>query len=349
MSEIVLHQYAQSPFSEKVRSLLGYKGVSYQSVEIPMIMPRPDTIPLTGGYRKTPVMQIGADVYCDTAIICRVIDEIYPQDSIYPEEHLAMINTVAHWTDTFLFKVCVSIAFQPKAAATNPLFQDKKFQDKKFQNEKLQDKKFLDKKFQNEKLQDEKFQDEKFQDEKKMSAFMADRAEFSKGSSELGMPFETAEPHFLAHLNQLDQQLSAAGPFLFGDKPSIADFSTYHNVWFIYTREVLRDYVEPFEHVVAWYEKMVSFGHGNVEMIQGKDALAQASASAPEEIVDAAFLGNLRAGQSVSVMPIDYGFQPVAGELLAAGIDEIAVARNDAQVGGIVVHFPRTGFQVMPH
>ncbi len=323
MSEIVLHQYAQSPFSEKVRSLLGYKGVSYQSVEIPMIMPRPDTIPLTGGYRKTPVMQIGADVYCDTAIICRVIDEIYPQDSIYPEEHLAMINTVAHWTDTFLFKVCVSIAFQPKAAATNPLFQDKKFQDKKFQDKKLQD-------------------------EKKMSAFMADRAEFSKGSSELGMPFETAEPHFLAHLNQLDQQLSAAGPFLFGDKPSIADFSTYHNVWFIYTREVLRDYVEPFEHVVAWYEKMVSFGHGNVEMIQGKDALAQASASAPEEIVDAAFLGNLRAGQSVSVMPIDYGFQPVAGELLAAGIDEIAVARNDAQVGGIVVHFPRTGFQVMP-
>ncbi len=309
MSGIVLHQYAQSPFSEKVRSLLGYKGVSYQSVEIPMIMPRPDTIPLTGGYRKTPVMQIGADVYCDTAIICRVIDEIYPEDSVYPEEHLAMINTVAHWTDTFLFKVCVSVAFQPKAAATNPLFQD----------------------------------------EKTMSAFMADRAEFSKGSSELGMPFETGEPHFLAHLNQLDQQLSARGPFLFGDKPSIADFSTYHNVWFIYTREVLRDYLEPFEHVVAWYEKMVSFGHGNVEMIRGKDALAQASASVPEETVDvdAAFLDSFRAGQSVSVMPIDYGFQPVTGELLAAGIDEIAVARNDPQVGRIVVHFPRTGFQVV--
>lgn len=307
MSGIVLHQYAQSPFSEKVRSLLGYKGVSYQSVEIPMIMPRPDTIPLTGGYRKTPVMQIGADVYCDTAIICRVIDEIYPEKTIYPEEHLAMINTVAHWTDTFLFKVCVSIAFQPKAAATNPLFQD----------------------------------------EKTMSAFMADRAEFSKGSSELGMSFETAEPHFIAHLNQLDQQLSAGGPFLFGDKPSIADFSTFHNMWFIYTREVLRDYFTPFEHLVAWYEKMVSFGHGNVESIPGKDALAQARASEPEEMVDAAFLDDFQAGQSVSVMPIDYGFQPVIGELLTAGMDEIAVARNDDQVGRIVVHFPRTGFQVV--
>jgi len=306
MSGIVLHQYAESPFSEKVRSLLGYKGVSYQSVEIPMIMPRPETIPLTGGYRKTPVMQIGADVYCDTSIICRVIDEIYPENTIYPEEHLAMINTVAHWTDTFLFKVCVAIAFQPKAAATNPLFQD----------------------------------------ESAMSAFMADRADFSKGSSELGMPFETAEPHFIGHLNQLDQQLFSGGPFLFGDKPSIADFSTYHNVWFIYTREALRDYFAPFEHLVAWYERMVSFGHGNAEMILGKEALDQASASEPEEMMDAAFLDNFQAGQSVSVMPIDYGFQPVIGELLVAGMDEVAVARNNDQVGRIVVHFPRTGFRV---
>ena len=307
MSGIVLHQYAESPFSEKVRAILGYKGVSYQAVEIPMIMPRPDTIPLTGGYRKTPVMQIGADVYCDTAIICRVIDEIYPENTIYPEERLGMINTVAHWTDTFFFKVCVAIAFQPKAAATNPLFKD----------------------------------------DSATSAFMADRAEFSKGSSELGMPFETAEPHFISHLNQLDQQLSVGGPFLFGDEPSIADFSTYHNVWFIYTREALRDYFSPFEHLLAWYEKMVSFGHGNVEMIPGSAALAQASAAEPEEIMDAAFLDDLQAGQSVSVMPIDYGFQPVVGELLAAGMDEIAVARNDKQVGRIVVHFPRTGFQIM--
>ncbi|MBT5684366.1 MAG: glutathione S-transferase family protein [Gammaproteobacteria bacterium] len=307
MSGIVLHQYAESPFSEKVRAILGYKGVSYQAVEIPMIMPRPDTIPLTGGYRKTPVMQIGADVYCDTAIICRVIDEIYPENTIYPEERLGMINTVAHWTDTFFFKVCVAIAFQPKAAATNPLFKD----------------------------------------DSATSAFMADRAEFSKGSSELGMPFETAEPHFISHLNQLDQQLSVGGPFLFGDEPSIADFSTYHNVWFIYTREALRDYFSPFEHLLAWYEKMVSFGHGNVEMIPGSAALAQASVAEPEEIMDAAFLDDLKAGQSVSVMPIDYGFQPVVGELLAAGMDEIAVARNDKQVGRIVVHFPRTGFQIM--
>jgi hypothetical protein len=64
-------------------------------------------------------------------------------------------------------------------------------------------------------------------------------------------------------------------------------------------------------------------------------------------MMDAAFLDNFQAGQSVSVMPIDYGFQPVIGELLVSGMDEVAVARNDDQVGRIVVHFPRTGFRVV--
>ena len=79
MTELILHQYASSPFSEKVRCLLGYKKASYQTVEIPVIMPKPDLMALTGGYRKTPVMQVGADVYCDSALICRLIDRAYPQ------------------------------------------------------------------------------------------------------------------------------------------------------------------------------------------------------------------------------------------------------------------------------
>ena len=49
MSGIVLHQYAESPFSEKVRAILGYKGVSYQAVEIPMIMPIQFHLPVVTG------------------------------------------------------------------------------------------------------------------------------------------------------------------------------------------------------------------------------------------------------------------------------------------------------------
>ena len=65
MSEIILHHYPLSPFAEKTRVALGIKGLAWRSVIIPQIMPKPELMPLTGGYRKTPVMQIGADIYCD--------------------------------------------------------------------------------------------------------------------------------------------------------------------------------------------------------------------------------------------------------------------------------------------
>jgi glutathione S-transferase len=68
---IILHHFEQSPFSEKVRLVFGLKGLAWNSVLISRIMPRPDLIPLTGGYRRTPVMQIGADIYCDSQIIIR--------------------------------------------------------------------------------------------------------------------------------------------------------------------------------------------------------------------------------------------------------------------------------------
>jgi glutathione S-transferase len=69
VSEVIFHHYPPSPFSEKVRVAMGIKKLAWHSVEIPRIPPKPDLIPLTGGYRRTPVMQIGADIYCDTQCI----------------------------------------------------------------------------------------------------------------------------------------------------------------------------------------------------------------------------------------------------------------------------------------
>jgi hypothetical protein len=58
MHEIILHHYPQSPYSEKVRLTFGLKGLSWRAVEQPSIMPKPELLPLTGAYRKIPVMQI---------------------------------------------------------------------------------------------------------------------------------------------------------------------------------------------------------------------------------------------------------------------------------------------------
>src|SRR5260221_12383972 len=64
--EIILHHYDTSPFSEKPRVMFGVKGLSWRAVTQPAIMPKPELTPLTGGYRRAPVMQIGADVFCDS-------------------------------------------------------------------------------------------------------------------------------------------------------------------------------------------------------------------------------------------------------------------------------------------
>ena len=75
MADLILHHYAASPFAEKVRVAFGMKQAAWKSVDIPNVMPKPDLMPLTGGYRKTPVMQIGADIYCDTQLIMLELDK----------------------------------------------------------------------------------------------------------------------------------------------------------------------------------------------------------------------------------------------------------------------------------
>jgi len=112
MPELILHHYAMSPFSEKIRLMMGFKRLAWRGVSIPNVMPKPDVIALTGGYRKTPVLQIGADIYCDTALIARVLEARQPQPSLYPAE-LPLAVALAQWADSYLFQESVVWAMQP--------------------------------------------------------------------------------------------------------------------------------------------------------------------------------------------------------------------------------------------
>jgi glutathione S-transferase len=111
MSDIILHHYPVSPFAEKIRLGLGIKGLAWKSVIIPMVMPKPDLIPLTGGYRKTPVMQIGADIYCDTQLILREVERRHPTPSFYPNGSAGVADAFAFWAEKFMFSPCVGVAF----------------------------------------------------------------------------------------------------------------------------------------------------------------------------------------------------------------------------------------------
>ncbi len=117
MPDLILHHYDGSPFAEKIRLILGFKGLAWQSVKIPVIMPKPDVVALTGGYRKTPLLQMGADVYCDTALIARVLEAVQPAPTMFPAS-APLAPLLAQWADSTLFWAVIPYTMQPAGAAS---------------------------------------------------------------------------------------------------------------------------------------------------------------------------------------------------------------------------------------
>ena len=108
---IILHQYDISPFSEKVRVAFGIKGLEWFACDEPVIMPKPELVALTGGYRKIPVMQIGADIYCDTQIILRELERRFPSPTLFPGADKGLGWGFAMWADRVFFQAAVAIIF----------------------------------------------------------------------------------------------------------------------------------------------------------------------------------------------------------------------------------------------
>src|SRR5438132_13992829 len=104
---LILHHYDASPFSEKIRKIFGMKRLAWRAVEQPSMMPKPDLIPLTGGYRRIPVMQIGADVYCDTQVILAELERRFPDPPVVRGADWA----VNLWADRVGFQASVAVIF----------------------------------------------------------------------------------------------------------------------------------------------------------------------------------------------------------------------------------------------
>ena len=112
MADIILHHYDTSPFAELIRAALGLKGLTWHSVIIPTMMPKPDLIALTGGYARTPVMQIGADIYCDSAAILDALETVAPSPSLYPAPLGPMHRMIAGWAGAGQFAAHVGAAMR---------------------------------------------------------------------------------------------------------------------------------------------------------------------------------------------------------------------------------------------
>ncbi|MFJ3482420.1 glutathione S-transferase family protein [Pseudomonas sp. NPDC090202] len=310
MSELILHHYPASLFAEKARLMLGFKGLSWRSVTIPPIMPKPDVTALTGGYRKTPVLQVGADIYCDTALIARRLEAEKTSPTFYPEGQEFTAVTLAAWADSVLFSHAVSLAFQPEALAVRFA---------RFPPEAVK-------------------------------AFVADRAALFTGGTASRMPLELALHQWPTHMTRLDTQLERHGDFLLG-VPSIADFAVAHTLWFLKQTPATTPLVDDYPAVSAWYQRVIGFGHGAPSELSSEEAIEIARRAEPVPLPDEALVepNGFTPGQSVSVSAVDYGVDPVHGELVFSGREEIILRREDERAGTVHVHFPRVGFRISAH
>jgi glutathione S-transferase len=121
---VILHHFDLSPYAEKVRTLLGIKRLEWHSVQIPMVMPKPDLTALTGGYRKTPVMQIGADIYCDTNLIALELERLCPTPSLFPDGGRGLGLALGVWGDRF-FEPGAGLAMTVNAELPADLVKDR--------------------------------------------------------------------------------------------------------------------------------------------------------------------------------------------------------------------------------
>jgi glutathione S-transferase len=127
MAELILHHFDRSPFAEKVRLMLGLKGLAWRSVEIPMVMPKPQLTALTGGYRKTPVLQIGADIYCDTRLIAAELEARFAHPTLFPGGHRGLSMALAAWSDRAFFEPGAGLSMGlNKAGLPEAVIKDRK-------------------------------------------------------------------------------------------------------------------------------------------------------------------------------------------------------------------------------
>jgi glutathione S-transferase len=306
MPDLIFHHYPESPFSEKIRLIFGYKKLAWKSVNIPIIMPKPDVVALTGGHRRTPVLQIGADIYCDTAIICDVLEHVQPTPALHPPGVNGGARLVAQWADSSLFMAAMAYNFSPKGAAY--FFKDRAPEDAK--------------------------------------AFGEDRAKMRGGAGRMhpGDATSAYKSYLRRIASMVDEQAFVMGgqptladfacyhPLWFTRyiTPSVADiFDGTPSIpaWMARMAAIGHGTIEKSDSAaaiaVAAQSKPVEVKNDKFQDDHG-----------------------IALGAQVTVAAESFGPEPTEGELIAATRTRYSIRRTDPRAGTVHVHFPRVGFQL---
>ncbi len=273
---------------------------------IPLIMPKPNLTALTGGYRRTPVLQVGADIYCDTALIADVLERMAPTPTLYPAPVAGLARTLAQWADSTLFWTVIAYVFQPAGIAgiLGALPPEQ------------------------------------------MKRFAADRAAMRGNAPRMAVADATGYlEQYLRRLDDMlaDGQpyLLGAQPSI----ADFSVYHCLWFLKLAPALTGILEHTPQLQAWIARMAGFGHHQFEQTSEAQALEAaqIATAADSGHLPFVDT---HGAAPGDRVAIVPTDYALDPVEGELLISSETEFAVRRTDPLAGSVVVHFPRLGFQL---
>ncbi|NND81783.1 MAG: glutathione S-transferase [Gammaproteobacteria bacterium] len=303
MQDLILHHYDVSPFAQKIRSIFGYCGLAWGSVLSPPMPPRPNLDPLAGGYRKIPVLQRGADIFCDTRIITAELALLTGKPELDRNQCSVEIQGFVDTVDVSVFFASAGSAEPLKALGAMVL---------------------------------------RFGPIATLR-FIKDRVAMARGAK-IPMPTGAKAQKILKpHYGELEERLSSQA-FLFGEQPTIADFSAYHVAWL-----AMLTGAKPIQknatHTRDWYQRITAFGDGEREELKPQQAFQAAKDHEPRALPKNSDNSG-QIGNAVRIAPTDYARDAVQGTLVADTKERWILRRDTEDFGALHVHFPKQGFAV---
>jgi glutathione S-transferase len=308
MTTPILHHYAFSTFSEKIRLALGLKGLAYGSVDVPGLPPRPLLNALTGGYRRVPVLQVGADVYCDTNVILPALERLCPGPTLYPAGCEGVARGLGFAWERALWIPTIGVLVHYIGEHIPPEFlKDRKESYLGVDIGKAAMAPDLPRHRQHVTAQ-----------HAWLKTALADGRRFVFGERPSALDLTCYQTIHLLRKNcppEVDAFVGIDGPL---------------PAWY--------ERVQAIGHGTP----------AAMTSEQAFAAARAAMPAPVTHLRPDGDPGGLPAGAKVTVTPDDNARVPVTGTLVAAGDDEVVIHRRDPEAGDLHVHFPRLGFDVLP-
>lgn len=127
-NQIILHQIKRSAYSEKIRLMLDMSGLDWLRVDAPAHTNKREVqrILVDGYSRRLPLLQVGADLYCDTDVITHQLSLMSDIQS-FSKENLGNNQSLAIELEKDVFRVFLGSI--PPAQLLKAYFKDYTFKD----------------------------------------------------------------------------------------------------------------------------------------------------------------------------------------------------------------------------